>query len=170
MEAPLYDAEDLDWFAGMDPVNVKEFGWALAGEAILAFELQRQAQESLDRVDEDPTALLADIELSKSDREVLSDPGVRETFRAATHEMFAGGALGWGRRRSRVRQARGFELLELRVSVEIRYGMTDVRVRPRARKRLAAHVPGAEVFVDAHGGHLSTPDQRLDMLRTLAAA
>jgi pimeloyl-ACP methyl ester carboxylesterase len=67
-----YDAEDLDWFDGMDPVNVREFGWALTGEGVLAPELQRQAQESLDRVDEDPTALLADVELSESDRTVLS--------------------------------------------------------------------------------------------------
>jgi len=43
-----YDADDLDWFAGMDPVNVTEFGWALAGEGTLAPEPQRQAQESLD--------------------------------------------------------------------------------------------------------------------------
>lgn len=64
----------------------------------------------------------------------------------------------------------GFELQELRVPVEIRFGMTDVLVPPAHGKWLAAHVPGAEVFVDAHGGHLSTPDQRLDMLRTLAAA
>jgi pimeloyl-ACP methyl ester carboxylesterase len=90
-----YDADNLDWFAGMDPVNVREYGWASTGEAMLAPGLQRKAQESLDRVDEDPTALLADIELSESDRTVLSDPGVRETLRVATHEMFAAGAVGW---------------------------------------------------------------------------
>ncbi len=72
-----YDAEDLDWFEGMESVNVKELGWALAGEGTLAPELQRQAQECLDQVDEDPTALLADVELSESDRAVLDDPGVR---------------------------------------------------------------------------------------------
>lgn len=163
-----YDAEDLDWFAGMDPVNVREFGWALAGEAVLAPELQRNARESLDRVDEDPTALLADVELSESDRTVLSDPGVRETLRAATREMFAAGVWGWVDDDLAFVQPWGFDLQELRVPVEIRYGVTDVLVPAAHGKWLAAHVPGAEVFVDDHGGHLSTPDQRLEMLRTLA--
>jgi pimeloyl-ACP methyl ester carboxylesterase len=163
-----YDAEDLDWFAGMDPVNVKEFGRALAGEAMLAPELQRQARESLARVDEDPTALLADVELSESDRAVLSDPGVRETLRAATHEMFAAGALGWVDDDLAFVQPWGFDLQELRAPVEIRYGVTDVLVPAAHGTWLAAHVPGAEMFVDEHGGHLSTPDQRLEMLGTLA--
>jgi pimeloyl-ACP methyl ester carboxylesterase len=61
----------------------------------------------------------------------------------------------------------GFDLQELRVPVEIRYGVTDVLV-PAAHG--IWHVPGAEVFVDEHGGHLGTPDQRLEMLRTLAVA
>jgi pimeloyl-ACP methyl ester carboxylesterase len=52
--------------------------------------------------------------------------------------------------------------------VEIRYGVTDVLVPAAHGTWLAAHVPGAEVFVDEHGGHLSTPDQRLEMLGTLA--
>ena len=165
-----YDAEDLDWFAGMDPVNVQEFGWALAGEAILAAELQRQAQEAVARVDEDPTALLADVQLSESDRAVLSDPGVRETLRAATHEMFAAGALGWVDDDLAFVRSWGFDLQELRVPVQIRYGVTDVLVPAAHGTWLAAHVPGAEVFVDEQGGHLSTPDERLEMLRTLAVS
>ena len=163
-----YDAEDLEWFAGMDPVNVREFGWALAGEGVLAPELRRQAQEALDRVDEDPAALLADVELSESDRTILGDPGFRETLRAATHEMFAAGVWGWVDDDLAFVQPWGFELQELRIPVEIRYGITDALVPAAHGRWLAAHVPGAEVFVDEHGGHLSTPDQRLEMLRALA--
>jgi pimeloyl-ACP methyl ester carboxylesterase len=163
-----YGAEDLDWFAGMDPVNVKEFGWALAGEAVLAAELQRLAQESLDRVGEDPTALLADIELSEADRTVLSDPGVRKVLRVATREMFAAGAWGWVDDDLAFIRPWGFDLQEIRVPVQIRYGVADVLVPAAHGRWLAAHVPGAEVFVDEDGGHLSTPDQHLEMLRTLA--
>ena len=165
-----YDAEDLDWFAGMDPVNVKEFGWAVAGEDVLAPELQRLAQQSLDRVDEDPTALLADIELSQSDRSVLSDPGVQKVLRAATREMFAAGAWGWVDDDLAFVEPWGFELQELGVPVEIRYGVTDVLVPTAHGKWLAAHIPGAEVIVDEHGGHLSTPDQHLERLRRLAVS
>jgi len=31
-----FDAPGLDWFEGMDPANVKEFGWALESEETLA--------------------------------------------------------------------------------------------------------------------------------------
>jgi pimeloyl-ACP methyl ester carboxylesterase len=31
-----FDTQDFDWFEGMDPNNVKEFGWALEGEDVLA--------------------------------------------------------------------------------------------------------------------------------------
>jgi pimeloyl-ACP methyl ester carboxylesterase len=166
--AAPYVAEDLDWFAGMDPVNVKEFGWAVGGEAILAPELRRLAQESLDRVDEDPTALVADVELSETDRTVLTDPGVREVLRASTREMFAAGAWGWVDDDLAFIWPWGFDLQELRVPVEIRYGAADVLVPAAHGEWLGAHVPGAEVFVDEDAGHLSTPDQHLEMLRTLA--
>jgi hypothetical protein len=43
------------------------------------------------------------------------------------------------------------------------------RARARRPRQMASSArPHAEVFVDEHGGHLSTPEQRLEMLRTLA--
>jgi len=162
-----YDAEDLDWFAGMDPVNVRETGWALAGEPTLAPELQRKAQECLDSVDEDPTRLAAECELPESDRAVLADPGVRETMRAEIREMFAAGAWGWVDDDLEMIQPWGFDIRELTVPVEIHYGVEDVLVPATHGEWLAAHISHAEVTVDAHAGHLSTPDQRLDLLRAL---
>lgn len=164
-----YDAADLDWFAGMDPSHVREFEWALAGEGTLAGELQREAQKALDRVDDDPTALLSDIELSASDRAVLDDPGVRQTLRASTHEMFAQGVWGWVDDDLAFIRPWGFDVQELQVPIEIRYGATDVLVPAAHGAWLAAHVTHAAVTIDEHGGHLSTPDQHLDRLRALAA-
>lgn len=165
-----YDADDLDWFAGMDPVNVREFGWALAGEALLAGELEREAQKWLAKVDDDPTTVFDDVELSESDRAVLNDPGVRETFQAATREMFAHGAWGWVDDDRAFTKPWGFDVTELQVPVEIHYGATDVLVPAAHGKWLAAHIPQAAVTIDQHGGHMRTPDQRLDMLRALANA
>jgi pimeloyl-ACP methyl ester carboxylesterase len=167
--AAPYDAEGLDWFAGMDPSNVKEFGWALSGEATLASELERQAQEYLAKVDRDPTALLGDLDLSESDRAVSGDRGFRQTLSAATREMFVQGVWGWVDDDQAFVKPWGFEVEELRVPAEIRYGKTDVLVPAAHGKWLGAHVPGAVVVIDEHGGHLSTPDQRLEMLRGLAA-
>ncbi len=164
-----YDAAGLDWLAGMDPSNVREVGWALAGEATLAAELEREAERAIDRVDADPAAMLSDFELSPSDRAVLEDPGVRETLRASTREMFSNGIWGWVDDDLALISPWGFDVAELRVPVEIRYGATDVLVPAAHGEWLVAHIPHAAVTIDQHGGHLSTPDQRLERLRALAA-
>jgi pimeloyl-ACP methyl ester carboxylesterase len=168
--AAPYDAPDLDWFAGMDPVNVRELEWALAGEETLTRELQREAQDALDRLDDDPEALFEGIELSASDRSVLERPDVREVLRASTREMFAQGVSGWVDDDLAFIRPWGFEVGEIAVPVEIRYGEGDVLVPADHGRWLAAHVPGASVTVDRNGGHLSTPDEHLERLRGLVAA
>jgi pimeloyl-ACP methyl ester carboxylesterase len=163
-----YDAADLDWIAGMDPGNVRELGWALAGEATLAGELAREAQDALDAVDDDPVAMVSNFDLSPSDRAVLADEGVRQTLRASTREMFAEGIWGWVDDDLALVRPWGFDVEELRVPVAIRYGSTDVLVPAAHGEWLAAHIAHAEATIDAHGGHLSTPDDRLARLRALA--
>jgi pimeloyl-ACP methyl ester carboxylesterase len=165
-----YDAVDLDWLAGMDPSNVKELGWALAGEDTLVGELERETQKALDQVADDPAALLDDFELSASDRAVLADEGVRQTLRASVVEMFANGVWGWVDDDLVLIRPWGFEVQELEVPVEIRYGVSDVLVPAAHGEWLATHIAHAEVTIDEQGGHLSTPDQRLDKLRALATA
>lgn len=163
-----YDAPALDWFAGMDPVNVTEFGWALAGELKLARELQREAREVLERLDDDPTVLLDDVELPPSDRALLEDPGLREILRASLREALAQGVWGWVDDTLAHVKPWGFDVAELRVPVEIRYGATDVLAPPAHGAWLAAHVPNATVTIDRQGGHLRSPDERLHTLRGLA--
>lgn len=167
--AAPYDADGLDWLAGMDPVNLREFGWALEGEPTLSVELAREARTALAKLDDDPTALLSDVELSDADRAVLEDPGLRKVLRAATHEMFAQGVSGWVDDDLAFVTPWGFTVAEIAVPVEIRYGASDVLVPAAHGAWLAAHVPGATVTVDEHAGHLSTPDQRLEDLRALVA-
>jgi pimeloyl-ACP methyl ester carboxylesterase len=162
-----YDAPGLDWFAGMDETNIKEFGWALAGEDTLFAELERESRTILERVDDDPTAALAGIELSASDREVLADPAVRESLGKSTREMFAEGVWGWVDDDLAFIGPWGFDVDELRGPVEIRYGATDVLVPPAHGRWLATHIPHATVIVDDGGGHLSTPDERLQRLSAL---
>jgi pimeloyl-ACP methyl ester carboxylesterase len=165
-----YDAADLDWTQGMDPSNVREIGWALAGEETLASELEREARKVLDRIDEDPTSLLDDFELSSSDRAVLEDPDIQEVIRVSTHETFARGIWGWVDDDLAFISPWGFDVGELRVPVEIRYGATDVLVPAAHGAWLATHIPRARVTIDDQGGHLSTPDQRLDRLASLVLA
>jgi pimeloyl-ACP methyl ester carboxylesterase len=165
-----FDVEGLDWTAGMDPVNVEEIGWALEGEEKLAAEIEREVRQILERVEEDPAAVVADVDLSDSDRAVLADPGLREVLKASTRESFAQGVWGWVDDDFTVINPWGFDVAELRVPVEIRYGATDVLVPPSHGEWLAAHIPHATVVVDESGGHLSSPDAHLERLRALAAA
>ncbi len=165
--AAPYDAPDLDWFDGMDPINVREFRWALAGEETLTSELAREARTTLDRVEEDPAALLDGVELAASDRAVLERSDVRETLRASTREAFRLGVSGWVDDDLAFVSPWGFAVQEIAVRVEIRYGEGDVLVPAAHGRWLATHVPGASVTVDRGGGHLSTPDEHIERLRAL---
>lgn len=165
-----YDAPDIDWLAGMDPSNVAEFEWALAGEDTLVPELERLADEAIVKVEADPASLLSQFELSPSDRAVLQDPRVHQTLRTSTKEAFANGVWGWVDDDLAFTEPWGFEVSELEVPVEIRYGATDVLVPAGHGEWLAAHIPHAEVTVDDEGGHLSSPDQHLERITELAVA
>jgi pimeloyl-ACP methyl ester carboxylesterase len=165
-----YDAEDIDWLAGMDPANVREFKWALAGEETLRPELEKQAEEAIAKVEADPKALLNEFNLSESDLAVLEDPRVQQRLRATTREAFANGVSGWVDDDLAFTVPWGFDVSELEVPVDIRYGATDVLVPAGHGEWLAAHIPHANVLVDDSGGHLSDPDEGLEQLRELITA
>ncbi len=165
-----YEADDIDWLDGMDAANVREFRWALAGEDTLRPELEKQAEQAIAKVEADPTALLGEFELSPSDLAVLQDPRVQQRLRATTREAFANGVSGWVDDDLAFTVPWGFDVSELEVPVEIRYGATDVLVPAAHGAWLAAHVPNAIVTVDDTGGHLSNPDEGLEQLRELVSA
>jgi pimeloyl-ACP methyl ester carboxylesterase len=108
--------------------------------------------------------------VSASDRAVLADEGVRRVLRASVVETFANGVWGWVDDDLELIRPWGFEVEELKVPVDIRYGVTDVLVPPSHGEWLAAHIAHAEVTIDEHAGHLSTPDQHLEKLRALVTA
>ena len=167
--AAPYDAPGLDWFEGMDPENVKEFRWALQGEETLVRELEREADEQLRRLDEDAAALLGDFQLSDADQKVLQDQIVRERMRKSFREALASGVWGWVDDDLAFIKPWGFEVEEIRVPAQVRYGAGDVLVPAGHGEWLARHVPNADVIVDHQAGHLSTPDQHLERLRSLVA-
>jgi len=165
-----YEADDIDWLAGMDPANVREFKWALAGEETLRPELEKQAEQAIAKVEADPKTLLNEFNLSAADLAVLEDPRVQQRLRATTREAFANGVSGWVDDDLAFTVPWGFDVSELDVPVEIRYGATDVLVPAEHGEWLAAHIPHATVTVDDSGGHLSDPDEGLEQLRELITA
>lgn len=95
--APL-DAIGLDWFGGMDPQNVQEFGWAQEGEQVLHRELERVAAEDLERLARDPSKLLSDEwQLDPADPVVLARTDVQRMVGEMTREAYRSGVWGLGR-------------------------------------------------------------------------
>jgi pimeloyl-ACP methyl ester carboxylesterase len=148
------------WLAGMDPENVKEFGWASAGEDVLMVELEREHAAMVQRVAADPTTVLGDFELSESDRAQLARPEMRQIISESVPEQARHGIWGWVDDDLAFIRAWGFEVREITVPVLIWYGTTDVLVPPTHGEWLAVNVPGCVVKVDDVAGHLGSDPER----------
>ena len=156
-----------DWLAGMDPENVKEFGWAEAGEEVLAHELEREQVAMEERVAEDPSTLLGDFDLSESDREQLRRPELAAVFRESVVEQAAAGVWGWVDDDLAIVSPWGFQLEAVAVPTLVWYGRTDVLVPSSHGDWLAAHVPNCLVRVDDDSGHLGA-DPELEIRENVA--
>jgi pimeloyl-ACP methyl ester carboxylesterase len=148
------------WLAGMDPENVKEFGWASAGEDVLMVELEREHAAMVQRVAADPTTVLGDFELSESDRAQLARPEMRQIISESVPEQARHGIWGWVDDDLAFIRAWGFEVSEIVVPVLIWYGTTDVLVPPTHGEWLTANVPGCIVKTDDVAGHLGSDPER----------
>jgi pimeloyl-ACP methyl ester carboxylesterase len=154
--------EQDDWLAGMDPENVKEFGWALAGEDVLTPELQALQQQFEERARVDPSSVLQDYDMSESDRAELARPEIAQIIQESTFEWAANGVGGWVDDGLAFVQPWGFDLADISVPVLVRYGMTDVLVPPAHGEWLAANVPGCIVLISDAAGHLgANPEQEI---------
>jgi pimeloyl-ACP methyl ester carboxylesterase len=163
-----YDTPDFDWFAGMDPENVKEFGWALKGEETLYRELSREAEAMVARVTADPSNILgADWDLPEADRAVYANPLVMQIMREAIPECVVNGPWGWVDDDLAFTKPWGFEISEIEAPAEVHYGTQDVLVPAAHGEWLAANVPGAKVVVNADEGHAASPERMLEMLTSM---
>jgi pimeloyl-ACP methyl ester carboxylesterase len=154
-----YDTPDFDFFEGMDPQNVQEFGWALAGEGVLVRELEREAAEMLERIAHDPAKLLGDEwDLSEADRAELARPERHDIIRQSMGDAFRNGVWGWVDDDLCFLQSWGFDIAEIGVPARVIYGAMDVLVPRRHGEWLARNVPQAEVILEEEQGHLPHPD------------
>ena len=163
-----FEAAGLDWLAGMDPMNVKEIEWALAGEDVLARELEREAAEMLAQVRSDPSTFLSDWQLSESDRDKLAEREGYEVLRQTIEEAFRRGIWGYVDDTLCIVQPWGFDVSEIRVPTRIVYGRTDVLVPRQHGDWLARNVPEAEAVLRDEG-HMSDRGQLIDGYRWLLA-
>jgi pimeloyl-ACP methyl ester carboxylesterase len=162
-----YPAEGLDWLAGMDPKNVSEFGYALEGEASLLPYVEKDLAAMAANVVDDPSKILDGFELSEADRAVLQREDLAQVIREATADLARGGPWGWVDDDLVFVKPWGFDIGEIRVPVEVRYGLTDVLVPAAHGAWLGAHVPNATVVAEADEGHMGDLDKIVELTRWL---
>jgi pimeloyl-ACP methyl ester carboxylesterase len=143
----------------MDPLNVREFGWALQGEEHVAVQLSRELDDMGRRVEADPAKTVSDEwGLDPSDRAVLARPDVAEFARASTADLVAGGVWGWVDDDLSFVRPWGFDVAEIRVTVQVTYGLRDVLSPADHGAWLARMIPNADVIVTERSGHMRTPE------------
>jgi pimeloyl-ACP methyl ester carboxylesterase len=159
-----YDVLGDAFYEGMDPQNVKEFGWALDGEDRLHAELSNEAAGMLSRIAEDPATVLGDFDIPDSDRQILSRPDIAAVMRESLTEAVGVSVWGWADDDLAFTRSWGFDPATITVPTAIWWGATDVLVPPGHGEWLANTVPTALVRVDADGGHQADPDRHISVL------
>ena len=151
-----WETPDFDWFEGMDPLNVREFEWALRGEEVLAHEYEREAAEMLERVAADPSTVLGEEwQLSEADRAQLANSERHKVVRQMISEAFRNGVWGIVDDMLCITKPWGFDVAEIGVPTRIMYGLTDVLVPRQHGEWLAGNVPNATAVIDEEAGHVA---------------
>ena len=166
-----FDADGLDWMAGMGEENVTEFTLAAQGERALMPFLDGLAPD-LGQIGADDVANLLGGLVSEVDRSSLTGDFaafVAEGFRRSVST----GIAGWLDDDLAFTRPWGFDLSAITVPVGVWQGAQDRMVPFTHGQWLADHIPGASARLLPSDGHLSlvvgSLDRIVDDLVTLAA-
>ena len=163
-----FETPNFDFLEGMDPLNVREFEWALEGEDALEREYTPYVAEMLERVAADPSKVLGeDWQLSEADRSELANSDRHEVIRQMLTEAFRDGVWGIVDDMLCTIEPWGFDVAEIRIPTRIMYGLTDVLVPRQHGEWLGQNVPNTEVVIDEDAGHIPDADQVRERYRWL---
>lgn len=165
-----YEADGLDWMAGMGEDNITEFSAALKGEDELRPYLLAERGNRKEATAESMVAAMESL-LPTVDRAEL--PGeFGEDMIASFAEALRSGVEGWVEDDMAFARPWGFDLAEISVPTAIWQGSEDLMVPFAHGQWLASHVPGAIVHLENGEGHLSVGigalDRMLDELVSMA--
>jgi pimeloyl-ACP methyl ester carboxylesterase len=164
-----YEADGLDWMAGMGEENVTEFSTTLKGEAELRPYLLA-VREHLSDTSAAAIVTGLDSVLPAVDRAVLTGE-FGEDMAASFRESLHPGVQGWLEDDLAFVRPWGFDLAEISVPTMIWQGSLDLMVPFAHGQWLASHLPGAIAHLEDGEGHLSIGIGALDrMLDELLAA
>lgn len=148
-----YDAEGLDFLAGMGQENVEEFTAAVAGESALR-ELLDPAAQQLREIDAAGMLENSASQMPPVDRVQLDDE-FGEDMAASFREAVRLGHDGWVDDDLALVKDWGFDVGDIEVPTIVLQGAQDLMVPFSHGEWLAAHIPGAKSHLLPGEGHLS---------------
>jgi pimeloyl-ACP methyl ester carboxylesterase len=162
------DADDIDWYAGMNDANVREFATARADELKLIESLRLQA----DRTRRRPGSLLEALrgQITDPDLRVVGDLTMEKLLLEAYAEAMRPGPYGWIDDTLALRRAWGFRLGDIRQRVRLWHGADDNVVPASHTRWLAERIPRAEFEVQSGTAHFGAMEILPDILSWLAEA
>jgi pimeloyl-ACP methyl ester carboxylesterase len=160
-----WQAQGLDWFAGMAESNIHEYTTAASEPESLIAELAQTAA----RIKADPTSHVSTLgpELPESDRRVVADTGIRALLAKNFAEALRDSAAGWIDDALAFCAPWGFDPSDIKVPVLLWHGENDV-FSPVAHARwLATQIPGAELWIRPNTAHFGALEVVPDVLSWL---
>jgi pimeloyl-ACP methyl ester carboxylesterase len=154
-----YDADGLDWLAGMGELNVEEFGVIFQGEEAHRASMERQREELLAAM---PDQLVEQWQtlLGPADREIATGEFAAELLDHIRAGIEPGGE-GWFDDDLVFVTPWGFDVASIRVPVLLWQGEQDMFVPPGHGRWLAERIPGVEARFTAEDGHLTLAQRRI---------
>jgi pimeloyl-ACP methyl ester carboxylesterase len=148
-----YDADDLDFMAGMGEGNVEEFGAAVEGaetlDPLLRAEAEAMAATGTDALLEAMRTVLSDLDAQALDGELGA------YLHASVQAGLAPGIAGWSDDDLAITRPWGFDLEDITAPVLVAQGAHDLMVPPAHGAWLAAHIPTAEARLRDDEGHVT---------------
>lgn len=145
------DAQEIDWFGGMNDGNARVFATADEDELKLVESLRLLA----DRGRRDPAGMLDDLrgQMSVADLRVVHDVMIRKLLADTYSEALGAGPYGWIDDVLAFRRDWGFRLEAIRTPVLLWHGANDTFAPAGHTRWLADRIPGAELQVQSGTAH-----------------
>jgi pimeloyl-ACP methyl ester carboxylesterase len=159
-----WNADGLDWLAGMGEGNLKEFDLVLAGEEALRPAIERERTDLLGVTAEQLRDAMAP-HLSPTDNNALT-AGLAEYFHTNMVHALVDTADGWIDDNLAFVEPWGFELSAIARPVLVVQGGDDLMVPRQHGEWLAANVPGCESRIEDAHGHLTLVEHLIPEVHT----
>jgi pimeloyl-ACP methyl ester carboxylesterase len=162
-----YDAEGLDYFAGMGQGNVDDFRLFLTDEAAARAKTDKDREEVLATSPEDSARAIESL-LTPADAAVLRGE-LAGYLTCSAQDGLAPGSQGWWDDNCTV-NSWGFDLSDITVPVLLLHGRQDMLVPFGHGEWLAAHIPGVEARLLDNDGHLTLLQNRVPEVHSWPSA